>query len=187
MTPVEFCDVIAAHIPEFSAWLERLREEIRERYLDTLPVDKLDRDSVDQAARMVAGMAELPRWSRVPWLVIERAREIAGRRVDERLERSVGRVVRCPVCRDDGLVRILDPRTVAEVRRTRMPPRFPYTCLALCTCEAGQRRGRAMAAARVGVYRPDRDIIAGEDVRAQYQELVSRPRYEEFADSVDVL
>ncbi len=169
----ERVQLVAEFFPDFATWLAKSKSQ---RFLEEAEraLQKPAKSAVEWACRRL--LEDPPCSSRLPFEVARLANEYDAK-IRARRWQSIAEgqeTVGCFRCQDRGLVEILDPETVETVRETGKLI-FPYTCLVLCPCPAGDRRARVSAALKLRRLRND-DITRDDRLtaREQYETLFVR-------------
>jgi len=131
--------LIAEFFPDFALWLAKHKSP---RFLEEAEdaLSKCSASAIAKACKKLLASGEQPRNQALPFVIASRAKLIEGitqSRMWSRIADGQPTVV-CPLCEDTGYVDVLDPKTVAEVLRSRQLPAFPYTACVACTCAKGQ-------------------------------------------------
>jgi len=170
-------DTIASFFPSWARYLRRSQQNGAEAYLREVSaaLDELPKWAIETACRKLL-TTHIPT-ANIPFKVAGLAKSLAERSEQRRWKRIANGldVVRCPTCNDEGTVLILDPQTVQQCLETGKPPSFPYTCVAVCNCEAGDKIAEMWSRAGVRAirYNSKRHIIADRivGVKEEYEAL----------------
>ena len=171
-------EVIASFFPDFDHWLRRLAAP--ETFMSEAQgqFNKIPRWAIEKACSVLLKSASVPH-RRLPFLIAQEAERIYKAHNERRWRGLTDgqTVVACIVCNDTGLVTVLDPLTVEEIRTKKAPPRAYYVSSVLCFCQAGRRLGEIWKRSKTYVvtYDHERHIIADEigGTEHQYKALMA--------------
>jgi len=139
--------LIAEFFPDFAIWLAKAKSP---RFLEEAENVLSDCSShgIQEACRRL--LESPPRSSVLPFQVARLARQLDVRAKARRWKAVAGGqdTFACPRCRDSGLVEILHPDVVLELRNGKRTV-VPYSAVVLCACPAGDRRAEISAALRL--------------------------------------
>lgn len=150
MTRDEFNDWFADYalrFPSTAAWLEEKTQtaQVLSRWFEVL-ADHCHADCLEASRQVQAGYHEIGSWQDTPQVIARVARLIAFTRDNESLKRETadlsGYRIQCRECRDGGLIRCWDTRTMQAARkellRQTAVTRWKTAGLP-CTCSRGDR------------------------------------------------
>ena len=175
--------IIGKYFPDFAEWLKKAAQMSPE-YVRVMESElrEIPESAIRKACEKIIRDGDTVRWQRLPAEVCRRAKRIVSRAELAKWRSIAGGddVVSCRLCEDTGYVDVLDPKTVADVLRSRQLPAFPYTACVACTCAKGQliverdRQAEPRFRRNIATYDPKQHVRREVGVLPmdQYRELL---------------